>query len=179
MTDLYVALEFARAAHKEQTYGQHELPYYYHLCEVVSMTGKYGTINDQIVAALHDILEDTDVTQYVLEQIFGADTTFSVVLVTDPSGENRKTRKQKLYEQFRGYPEGPQKKSAALVKLVDRFVNHRHGIDTLSLSKSKMYANEFDEFIAVFGIYPEHAELIEKLNKQILKMRKLLAALEK
>jgi (p)ppGpp synthase/HD superfamily hydrolase len=54
------AREFAIKAHGEQKYG--EFPYSVHLDEVATIAKPYGE-SAEIVAYLHDVIEDTSVTK--------------------------------------------------------------------------------------------------------------------
>lgn len=90
-----MSTEFTRARalaehhHYGQMYG--EKPYMYHIDSVIaSVKAKWGVYNTTIlaVAALHDIIEDTDVTEGYLLQHFSKDIVRPVVALTKLDGED-------------------------------------------------------------------------------------------
>lgn len=62
------ARDFAVKAHGDQQYGQH--PYSYHLDAVAALVVPFGE-DFQIVAYLHDTVEDTATTVEEIEATFG------------------------------------------------------------------------------------------------------------
>lgn len=81
------AKEFAIKAHGNQKYGK--MPYEYHLQQVVNKLihwrdlGQWEITDECLaVAWLHDTIEDTDVTQYELEQYFGKEIAYQVLLLS-------------------------------------------------------------------------------------------------
>jgi (p)ppGpp synthase/HD superfamily hydrolase len=68
--ELEKAFAFAKEKHGEQMYGA--FPYTYHLIEVCNKVEEMGLPTEyQMVALLHDTLEDTDTTWTELRQKFG------------------------------------------------------------------------------------------------------------
>lgn len=77
-----MAKEFAKEAHEGQFYGTGD-PYYYHLEQVATMASKLGYADEVIAAAyLHDIIEDTTVTEDDLIKIFPDSVVKAVHSVT-------------------------------------------------------------------------------------------------
>lgn len=87
--DVYdVAYNLAYRYHDGQQYGDH--PYTYHLLAVVeSVRRKWGDGNRALlaVAILHDILEDTKLTEAELIEAVGKDITKCVVALSKVDGE--------------------------------------------------------------------------------------------
>lgn len=82
------AIELSLEKHNGQMYG--DKPYSYHIEAVVgSVQRKWGHHNKDIlaIAALHDILEDTDTTEQQLIELVGKDVTKCVVALTKREGE--------------------------------------------------------------------------------------------
>lgn len=74
----------ARRAHAGQVDLQNQ-PYFGHLVRVMDRTG--GDDTDKAIALLHDILEDTDVTEQTLRSEFGDTVADAVVVLTRRRGE--------------------------------------------------------------------------------------------
>lgn len=146
------ALEFATQAHGDQTYGA-DLSYSTHLVDVVVILNEFGYTEaagevEMLVAAyLHDVVEDTEVTEEQVAERFGVNVARMVRFCTDEPGHNRKTRKTNTYARCRAdlnkepwvYLRG------SIVKLADRLANirncHAHRPDLLH-----MYWKEKDTF---------------------------------
>lgn len=82
------AKELAYKMHEGQKYGDY--PYSYHLNSVVSsLQKKWGEHNKDIlsVGILHDILEDTELTEQELINVVGKDIAKCVVALTKVDGE--------------------------------------------------------------------------------------------
>ena len=80
-TPVSQAYEFANLKHGNQKYG--EFPYIYHLVQVCDMTLKMGLSEEfQIVAYLHDILEDTETYYSELCEKFGESVANCVAELT-------------------------------------------------------------------------------------------------
>lgn len=73
--------------------------------------------NLQIAAWLHDILEDTTLSEEGLRRKFGDTITDLVVAVTNKPGRNRMERHAATYPKIRANP------TAVILKLADRIVN--------------------------------------------------------
>ncbi|WP_295508913.1 HD domain-containing protein [Accumulibacter sp.] len=114
------ARAFALAAHGSQRYG--DLPYSHHLDEVVALLSPYGR-EAQVIGYLHDVLEDTEVTDLDIRKRFGQLVADCVSLLTDLSGANRAERKRKTYARLTTVT-GPTE-LALVVKAADRLANVR------------------------------------------------------
>lgn len=116
------AYGFAWAAHNEQKYGQQSYVTG-HLVEVIQVLHRFGFTEDlhpELMAAawLHDVLEDTSITEITLQQVFPRRVCFLVKAVTDEPGPNRKARKAATYTKIRAAG-----RDAVIIKLADRIAN--------------------------------------------------------
>lgn len=114
------ARAFAMKAHGQQKYG--DMPYVFHLDQVVDLLRSYGE-EAQVIGYLHDAVEDTPLTVADVEREFGRFVAECVSLVSDPPGPDRKTRKAQTYARLakvRGETE-----LALIVKAADRLANVR------------------------------------------------------
>jgi hypothetical protein len=110
------ALLFAACAHGSQRYG--DRPYSSHLARVMATAAGLGFTSPEhlITAALHDVLEDTDVTHTQLRERFGSEIADAVAELT----RNKALPIEHDYASM-----GP---LAFAVKLADRLSNlERHG----------------------------------------------------
>ena len=112
------AKEFAIAAHADQKYG--DKPYIVHLQAVVNNVQSYGVIA-QVVAYLHDVVEDTEVSYEDVKNAFGEFVADCVAIVTDEPGEDRKQRKKMTYEKMAQV--SGDLELALTVKAADRLAN--------------------------------------------------------
>ena len=102
LTDEYLvefqALDAARAAHAGQVRKYTGEPYVWHCIAVAVKLRQHGYKGNVIAAALmHDVLEDTDITEGMMRKVFGNEITDLVLEVTDvskPEDGNRAVRKQ-------------------------------------------------------------------------------------
>jgi (p)ppGpp synthase/HD superfamily hydrolase len=140
--DVVRALDFARKAHGDQKYG--DQPYMYHVEQVVSTAAQFGgSVTEQIVAALHDVLEDTEVTGLQIAKEFGPDIANLVTLLSNVYQEEKisngdlhvRVNKALTYEYIRTDPR------AVFVKLCDRYCNVREG------KLNKKYRKEMPLFV--------------------------------
>lgn len=122
------AQTLALDAHKQQKYGAH--PYSRHLEAVVNCLERFGfhareagsnpLIEDIICAGwLHDVVEDTQISQSEVESRFGFNVRDIVARVTDEQAPTREERKALTYPKIRGHF------GATVVKLADRIANVR------------------------------------------------------
>ncbi len=138
MTNKERALLVADKAHANQTYDIY--PYGYHIRQVVKIAEELGYDESIVVAAaLHDTLEDTELSYNDLKKAFGEEVAEIVYCVTDELGRDRKERKEKTYPKIRS------NWKAVVVKICDRIANMQQA----KLYNSRLYEtyqNEHDDF---------------------------------
>ncbi len=116
MKNLERALLVAEKAHVGQSYDIY--PYIYHVKQVVRIAEELGYDEVILVAsALHDVLEDTELSYNDIKKAFGEEVAEIVFAVTDELGRNRKERKEKTYPKIRA------NWKATAVKICDRIAN--------------------------------------------------------
>lgn len=142
MTDLERALMLAEHYHANQRYGVY--PYMYHINQVIDIAEQFCYEPDIIIScALHDILEDTNLSYNDLKTYFNEDIAEIVYAVTDELGRDRNERKSKTYPKIKS------NWRAIVVKMCDRIANIEH---------SKLYDPQ------LFGLYMrEHKDFIENI----------------
>ncbi|WP_339136934.1 MAG: HD domain-containing protein [Candidatus Electrothrix sp. GW3-4] len=155
------ARAFALQHHGEQRYGEH--PYVVHLDAVAELVQQYGE-TAVVIAYLHDVIEDTDVSIRELEEVFGPLVADCVTVLTDEPGKDRQERKEKTYRkmaQINGATE-----IALVVKAADRLANMRACLTGRKERLLAVYKDEHPVFTkAVFRpglcdeIWSEFAEL--------------------
>lgn len=131
---------FAMRQHEGQTYG--EAPYFVHLEHVGSLADDSDLI--QMVAYLHDVLEDTDINKMDLFDTFGTRVCACVDLITDPENGPREVRKKVVNEMMENA--GPFLHPALHVKAADRLANVRVCIENRDADLFEMYMDEYDDF---------------------------------
>ena len=139
LKDVYKASRFAMRAHGTQMYG--DFPYLFHLDQTARLVEPYG-INAQIIAYLHDTIEDTDITENDIAAEFDDFIALSVSLITDPNdpGLDRKSRKEAVNAILKELPDTYN--DAIIVKVADRLANISYG------EKNDMYKKEHQDFFA-------------------------------
>lgn len=139
--------EFAERAHGNQTYGR--FPYVHHLDAVAHLVRNLPDEDEILVtvAYLHDVLEDTEVTFEILEEVFGSMVAVAVEYLTDPPGQNRKERKEQLYERLALlHPYIVEHRAALIVKAADRCANIAQCVTDKNEGLFNMYKKEHSEF---------------------------------
>lgn len=146
---LHRALKFALNAHKGQDRdGPSPLPYITHPFEVVNVLRYIGGVTDERVlvsTALHDVLEETDVTAEEIEEKFGDDVLRLVKEVTrrEPSADEIVNldedqiwvlRTRIFLDEIRQMSE-----QAWQIKLADRYSNLGNAFYTRSPKKLERY----------------------------------------
>ena len=176
--DVRAALNLAKKAHNGQFRKDGVTPYIKHPIAVVKMLRSWGIKNPQVicVAYLHDVLEDTDVTEDVLEERFSYMVSSSVAMLTKGKNESKAEYLKRLVE--RDYD------VALVVKCADRLCNTLDFITLGRIEKAKEYLGEAQcVFDAVYdyhwvperikeAIRKEYTELLQKLEKdtEIMKL---------
>lgn len=95
MSKVRRALEFATHAHKGQKRKYDGRPYITHPVDVKASVSFYGgSKTAKVVALLHDVVEDTEYTEYEIQVIFGHRVSRCVSALTHPPKAvgNRATR---------------------------------------------------------------------------------------
>lgn len=140
MTNKERALMVADKAHANQTYDIY--PYGYHIRQVVKIAEELGYDESIIVAcALHDTLEDTDLSYNDIKKAFGEEVAEIVYCVTDELGRNRRERK------INTYPKIKANWKAVVVKICDRIANVNQSI-MYNKQLFDMYKKEHKDFCA-------------------------------
>lgn len=116
MKDL--ARTFALERHGDQRYG--DQPYSVHLDAVARLAAPYGE-QAEVIAYLHDVVEDTETPLSEIEAHFGAFVAACVAILTDEAGTDRPTRKARTYAKM-ALVTGPET-LALVVKAADRLAN--------------------------------------------------------
>lgn len=162
------AASLAVQAHEGQTRADGSTPYVTHPIAVACIVAALPDAKAEHVAAalLHDVLEDTDVTQEALKAAVGDAVTDLVVWLTNPSKgseEPREARKRMDREHAIRAPTWAQR-----IKLADRL--HNVGtIATKGASFARLYAAETRLLVDAIG----HAEpalaaaIMEKINEVV------------
>ena len=135
------ARTFAINAHGSQMYGK--VPYAHHLDEVAKIASDYGELAE-VVAFLHDIVEDTSITLAGVEDHFGSFVSRCVSILTDEAGKTRSERKSATYQKM-ALVEG-EEQLALIVKAADRLANMRACIRAKNTRLLAMYKSEYDAF---------------------------------
>ncbi len=144
------ARAFAMAAHGDQRYG--DQPYVVHLDEVHRIVHEHAARDDgppsiqAVLAYLHDVVEDTEVTLEQIEQRFGAEVSRCVDLLTDSPGRNRKERKARTYARLEEVDETGPLRHALVVKAADRLANARRCVAQNNERLLAMYRAEHPTF---------------------------------
>ncbi len=115
------ARNFASLKHAGQEYAP-GVPYTVHLDAVAKEVAPCGP-QAQVVAYLHDVLEDTAVKRMDLRHRFGGDVEHKVGICTDEPGENRRARKAKTNIKLAAVD--PPWVDTLVVKVADRLCNIR------------------------------------------------------
>lgn len=137
------AKEFAKVAHGDQMYGKQR--YTDHLDEVVGILRNfYYSHEDQAIGYLHDVIEDTDVTQEQLAREFNPFIAQCVAYLSDEKAINRKERKRLTNIKLKAIPE--EYNVVLRVKAADRLANMQSCIDYKLWSMLEMYCREYPEF---------------------------------
>lgn len=136
-----IARDFAVRAHADQRYGTQ--PYVVHLDAVASIVHPHGDVAE-VIAYLHDVVEDTSVSIQEIENEFGSFIANCVALLTDEPGETRQERKRKTYQKL-GLVRGDLQ-LALLVKAADRLANVRACIEGKNNEQLKIYKSEHKSF---------------------------------
>lgn len=114
------ARAFALTAHGNQRYGSR--PYAFHLDAVAELLSPYGT-DAQVIGYLHDVVEDTSVSEIDIRDRFGELVADCVSVLTDSPGSSRAERKARTYARLARVSGATE--LALVVKAADRLANVR------------------------------------------------------
>ena len=118
--DVVAALEYAARCHDGQMRKSGRTPYIAHpAAAAVLVANAGGSVDAQVAAALHDVVEDTDATLTEVEERFGS----AVAHIVDAVGEPDKSRPwgERKAHTLAGLKDLPDE--AALVLLADKLAN--------------------------------------------------------
>jgi (p)ppGpp synthase/HD superfamily hydrolase len=162
MNIVEIARNVAVKAHGDQKYG--DQPYVVHLDEVAAYVQAWGS-TAQILAYLHDTLEDTQLEAQIIEDAFGTDVRRMVEMLTDPPGRNRRQRKELLHSRLAKIKVQDDERLVLVVKAADRLANVRACIAEKKDALLSMYKREHVAFSrAVFRPGLTHI-MIEELER--------------
>jgi len=142
--DIPIVAQLAVKWHGDQMYGKH--PYLLHLAEVYTLVHSVRPDDYDLLAAalLHDVLEDTDITEEDILEVCSEKCLMYVKAVTDEPGETRELRKSATY--LRMYNSPREEDPAMLLKVADRLANCRRAKKDGKRSKLEMYRVENPTF---------------------------------
>lgn len=135
------ARTFALDAHGDQKYGTH--PYHIHLDAVAELAREYGE-TAQVVAYLHDVVEDTSMELSAIETRFGGLVAGCVAILTDEPGKDRAEKKRKTYAKMATV--SGELQLALIVKAADRLANMRACVADENTRLLSVYKNEYETF---------------------------------
>lgn len=149
MKKIEISLMVADKVHANQSYDI--FPYSYHIRKTVNVSVHYGFDEAiQCACALHDSMEDGNLSYNDIKTYFGQEIAEIVFAVTDELGRNRKERKAKTYPKIRA------NWKAVAVKLCDRIANVEHSKE-YTPNMLEMYRKEHTDFKqALYN--PDHPE---------------------
>jgi (p)ppGpp synthase/HD superfamily hydrolase len=137
------ARAFALRAHGGQMYG--ERPYSWHLEAVAELLAPYGA-QAQVIAYLHDVVEDTAVSDDEVNARFGPFVGECVGLLTDAPAATRAERKAQTYARLAAVSGATE--LALVVKAADRLANVRSCVTEQRQRLWEMYRHEHRAFRA-------------------------------
>lgn len=140
----------AEEKHFNQRYGTR--PYMFHIQSVVDTLPFLSEFiptayfhQAQIIAYLHDILEDTDVGETYIYNNFGSDVVVAVKLLTKKPSETRDDYIQRLI--------ASQNTMAIIVKIADTMTNLKQSLESGNIKFINRYTKQLDKLMS----YLQHA----------------------
>jgi len=172
----YEALDFAAKAHKGQVRKKSGDPYIMHPMRVAQLL----CLGDQaeeithpamvVAALLHDVVEDTAVTQEQIDERFDPAAADLVETMTRVASENKQEYVKRVVHHSR---------EAAVLKMADRLDNLREAIGSYSPSKLRAYLDGtkylFSEVEWKWGTELSALDLGIALDDEICRAEALLA----
>lgn len=144
--DVITALHFAANAHNGQfRKGPKHESYINHLIEVLHILTSSGVLDREtlMIAALHDIIEDTDITEEQLRMTFGNHITEAVILLSDDKSLSLEARRAYQIEHIEMLED-----FLKLVKIADHCSNIISIPEGWGKNKLKSYLNWSQEVIS-------------------------------
>lgn len=148
-TQLGIAIEIALSAHEGQRYGETNFPYAYHLNQVHTVCVARNAPKDMdpgqafsdlpymdtllAVCFLHDVLEDTELTEEDLESMGVMPHVVEALVILD---KNRAESYRKYIESCRNHP------VAREVKICDTIANLTNSVMSGNSKRIKKYSNQ-------------------------------------
>lgn len=128
-----LAYLLSKQLHKDQKYGIHSY-FDYHILGVVRFVQELGYGDDYItVALLHDVLEDTDITEDILHTLFNYEVVEAVGYLTKIKGSN--------YNEKTYLKQIKQSHLATIVKVADSTFNMYENIRNKHKERIKKYTS--------------------------------------
>ena len=161
------ALEFAKEKHEGQVRDE-GTPYYEHIKGTMEILIKEAnTREDEVltVAALHDILEDTDCTYEELEAKFGKRVADCVQLLTREEGQSFDDYAKEIFE-------NNEFKYARKVKLADRLHNLRSLPQTNNNEKIDRKIAETERCIVIYEKQSPKV-LMDKIKDELASLKQM------
>lgn len=142
------AVYYAKKYHGEQKRQSGE-PYYSHPLEVAYMLADYASVDnrhyfrtDLIVSSiLHDTIEDTELTQVIIAEIFGENVASQVEGLTRIKAQGKITSEELVYSLL-----AQKNKDVLMVKMFDRL----HNVQTITSKSPEKIKKIIDETVRVF-----------------------------
>ena len=158
MNKLERALLVAEKAHANQHYDIY--PYMFHIKQVVGVAKELGYDESVLVScALHDVMEDGDLSYNDIKKGFGEEVAEIVYAVTDELGRNRKERKEKTYLKIKANIK------ATVVKICDRIANVSHSKEYNKRLFDMYYREHADFAKELLNSHPDVTKAFDKLNE--------------
>lgn len=138
MTDslVQVAQDMAAVYHEGQV-DKAGLPYFFHVLRV-SASG--ATTQEQVLGAIHDLLEDTNVRPLLIQSIFGDDIARALAVITREPGES-----------YRAYIDRVAKNPLARAVKITDLKDNIGRLGTLPLDEADRLYKRYHEALTILG----------------------------
>lgn len=183
---LNAALIFATNAHGDQVRkGNEHIPYIFHPVDVANEVIYYSGLPEEkigyasVVALLHDVVEDSDVSLETIKEAFGEGAAISVAALSKDSSvdSSHLSKWRQLEENLERIKRSPEylRQSIKCVKLADRISNLKSFPHMWSKEKISNYLDESVMIAEALGSASEtlHARLLVRIAeaRKILSLR--------
>ena len=163
------AITFIRRYHAGQMRKSGE-PFYSHPLEVASLVASYLTKTEVIITAiLHDVVEDTQISSYMIKYFWGPNISSLVEMLTDLNDSIKKLKPDKgilLYKKIKTFD-----KEASLIKVCDRL----HNMRTLGSMKKEKQKKKSLETLQIYVLMARGLGLSDLANELEGLSRKILS----